>query len=287
MQRIKQEDGSGPSTATNSPAPSPLPSTSAYTDYVLYAGPPSSGTGWRYNVMKFAPVGDKTVDPSSHAAFVQPVKLNRKDPRTVRRLTEEDRERIRKRAMDKAGLDAAGEDTKGEDAEDGAGKRKEREEMDLSLVGKGLSGNVTGQQSRGKGGMFRKKIRRVFVSSEEARRLKREEWMPWVFEDDEGNERWIGRLEGGAGESAAGKAASQNPNSFTAKADAKGTGNTGWRPTANSNETGGGASSYVAFVNDPTKDGFQVFPINRWYKFSQDPKYVTLGTEEAELEVRA
>ncbi|KAK4046410.1 transcription factor IIF subunit tfg1 [Microbotryomycetes sp. JL201] len=281
MQRIKQEDASGPS--------SPASSSSAYTDYVLYAGPPSSQTGWRYNIMKFAPTRDEKIDPSSHDAFIQPVKLNRKDPRTVRRLTEEDRERIRKRAMLKNGMQVDGQGD-GEDDKDGvnsqgqASKRKEREEMDLNLVGKGVSGNIPGQQSRGKGGMFKKKIRRVFVSSEEARRLKREEWMPWVFEDDEGNERWIGRLEGGAGESASAKADARNSASFSSKADAKGTGNTGWRPTASSNETGGGGSSYVAFINDPSKDGFQVVPVHRWYKFSQDPKYVTLGTEEAEQE---
>ncbi|KAM0792768.1 hypothetical protein ACM66B_002541 [Microbotryomycetes sp. NB124-2] len=284
MQRIKQEDGSGsPSSAPSSS----LPSTSAYTDYVLYAAPPSSQTGWRYNIMKFAPTRDDTIDPSSHDAFVQPVKLNRKDPRTVRRLTEEDRERIKKRALLKNGMSVDGEGEDGKDGVAGEGsssQRKEREEMDINLVGKGVSGNIPGQQSRGKGGMFKKKIRRVFVSSEEARRLKREEWMPWVFEDDEGNERWIGRLEGGAGESASGKTDARKADSFSAKADAKGTGNTGWRPTAASNETGGGGSSYVAFINDPSKDGFQVVPVHRWYKFSQDPKYVTLGTEEAEQE---
>ncbi|KAK4056226.1 transcription factor IIF subunit tfg1 [Microbotryomycetes sp. JL221] len=298
MQRIKQEEAataaSGPSTSsTSSPAPSPLPSSNAYTDYVLYAGPPASQSGWRYNIMKFAPTSgqkDKIVDPSDPDLFVQPVKLNRKDPRTVRRLTEEDRERIRKRTLAKNGVKPEGQDGDDtlDDAKDEHGlstKRKERQEMDLDLVGKGLSGNIPGQQSRGKGGMFKKKIRRVFVSSEEARRLKREEWMPWVFEDDEGNERWIGRLEGGAGESASAmKDVRTGKDSFSAKADAKGTGNTGWRPTSTSNETGGGGSSYVAFVNDPSKDGFQVVPVHRWYKFSHDPKYVTLGTEEAEEE---
>lgn len=300
MQRVKQEDTanlapySTSASSTAAPTPSdtasPLPTTSSYTDYVLYSG----GTGhhdWRYNIMKFAALGDKEIDPSNEQMFIKPVKLNRKDPRTVRRLTDEDRERINKRILERNGnATVKGEgDQDGqlgpdaaEDGKDASGVKKEREMIDLTLVGRGVSGAVPAQAQRHKSGMFKKKIRRVFVSSEEARRLKREEWMPWVLEDDEGNERWIGRLEGGAGESVS----AQKSAARSAEADAKGTGMSGWRPEAmQTAEAGGGGSSYVAFVNDPEKEGFQVFPVGRWYRFNQGPKYVTLGTEEAESEV--
>jgi transcription initiation factor TFIIF subunit alpha len=244
--------------------------------------------------MKFAALGDRLIDPANEQLFIKPVKLNRKDPRTVRRLTDEDRERINKRILERNGLasgvKAEGEDTAdgsedvkpGMEGADGSTTKKEREVIDLTLVGKGVSGAVPAQAQRHKSGLFKKKIRRVFVSSEEARRLKREEWMPWVLEDDEGNERWIGRLEGGAGESVS----AQKSAARSAEADAKGTGMSGWRPEAmQTAEAGGGGSSYVAFVNDPDKEGFQVFPVGRWYRFNQGPKYVTLGTEEAETEV--
>lgn len=261
---------------SGSPAPSPLP-TGGYTDYILRSSAPSSSTGWRHNIMKFVALGDRTVDPSSDA-FLKPVKLNRKDPRTVRRLTDEEREQISRAAL---GPDA---EVKEEDVKPEAPVKKEREEIDMSLVGTGTSGLAPSVRS--KATMFKKKTKQVFVSSEEARRLKREEWMPWVLEGDDGGERWIGRLEGGTGESAAGaNGAKTSAAEKTAKADRNGTGMKGWRPPAAPSEAGGGGSSYVAFVFGANGDDFKVVPVNRWYKFSKGPKYVTLGTDEAEDEV--
>jgi transcription initiation factor TFIIF subunit alpha len=285
MDRVKQEPDSLAS-STPSPLPSPLP-TGSYTDFVLRSTAPSTQTGWRYNIMKFGAVGERSIDPTSEA-FIKPVKLNRKDPRTVRRLTDEDRERINRRAMEKNGMVVDGvKDEDGVKNEGDEDVKKEREEMDMSLVGTGTSGLAPAV--RNKNNMFKKKTKRVFVSSEEARRLKREEWMPWVLEDDEGNERWIGRLEGGTGESGGAAAAQSGITSAQIKqdkADKNGTGMKGWRPPSAPSEAGGGGSSYVAFVFGDNGDEFQVVPVNRWYKFSQGPKYVTLGTDEAETEVR-
>ncbi|KAM0746973.1 hypothetical protein T439DRAFT_383608 [Meredithblackwellia eburnea MCA 4105] len=282
---VKEETSGGASPASSLPSPS-----SSFTDYILRSSAPPFKTGWRQNLMKFQTLGNHVVDPASDA-FIQPVKLNRKDPRTVRRLTEQDRERINKRAIAKAaGMEGMEVDSNGIEvkAEDGAGgegaeadsskpQRKEREQMDLSLVGVGKSGKTP--VVRTKNNMFKKKIRRVFVSSEESRRLKREEWMPWVLEDDEGNERWVGALEGGAGERAP-------PPSGTRAGDANrnGTGTQGWRPDDNTVESGGGASNYVAFVFGESGDAFDVYPIHRWYKFSRGPRYATLSTEEADAE---
>jgi transcription initiation factor TFIIF subunit alpha len=253
--------------------------------------------------MKFSASGERTVDPGDEQTFVRPVRLNRKDPRTVRRLTDQDRERFNQRARDKAALavgvdlmqldddDQHGRDDKegiiikGEQGE-GEGEdrdevNKDKEQLDPTLVGRGTTGLTTGSRQRGPGGMFKKKTRRVFVASEESRRLKREEWQPWVLEDDEGQERWVGRLEGGAGE------VELNPQQQ--QQQQRGGGNAaslkGWRPAANASDAGGGGSSYVAFVFGENGDEFQVVPINRWYKFNQGPKYLTLAEEEAEEEV--
>ncbi|GAA6012571.1 hypothetical protein JCM10207_009044 [Rhodosporidiobolus poonsookiae] len=304
--RIKQEQGLQPpldsSSATNSPIPSPLPSSSTnYTDFVLRSAAPSSSSGWKHNIMKFNALGDRSVDPADADLFVRPVKLNRKDPRTVRRLTDEDRERHNRRAMAAAqgrpmDLDAAADadGVKGEEGvkgegEDGdeAGEGK-KEELDPSLVGKGANGGGLPNR-RGPGGQFKKKTRRVYVSSEEARRLKREEWQPWVLEDDEGHERWIGRLEGGAGEvearaGASGTAGRQQQAGGSGQAGNGGAGLQGWRPAAQASDMGGGGSSYVAFVFGDNGDEFKVVPISRWYRFNQGPKYLTLAEEEAEAE---
>ncbi|GAA5910996.1 hypothetical protein JCM8208_003952 [Rhodotorula glutinis] len=289
----KLEPDNGPASHTASPADSPLPSTSSYRDFVLRASAPSSSTQTKYNVMKFAVTGgggDRVIDPQDESQFLRPVKLNRKDPRTVRRLTDEDRERHNQRAIERAAraagvkmeVDGDGavkaEDggPAGEGGEGGASAKDDKEELDLSLVGKG-AGGATNVQRRGPGGMFKKKTRRVFVSSEEARRLKREEWQPWVLEDDEGRERWIGRLEGSAGEI---ESSAKNPQ----QQNGNRAGLQGWRPAADSNATGSGGSAYVAFVLSDNQDEFRVLPVNRWYRFNQGPKYLTLAEEEAEEE---
>lgn len=303
--KIEPMDHSGAavSSQTASPSNSPLPSTSSYRDFILRASAPSSTTGTKYNVMKFAVTGggDRVIDPQDESQFLRPVKLNRKDPRTVRRLTDEDRERHNQRAIERAakargvkmevdgeggvkaeeGAEGAGADGADGAAAGGGGAKDAKEELDLSLVGKG-AGGATNVQRRGPGGMFKKKTRRVFVSSEEARRLKREEWQPWVLEDDEGRERWIGRLEGGAGEieNSANKTSQQGQGSNNRA------GLQGWRPAAESSATGGGGSAYVAFVLSDNQDEFRVLPVNRWYRFNQGPKYLTLAEEEAEEEVR-
>ena len=251
-----------------------------YTDYILRSTAPTRETGWKYNIMKFAAMSDRLVDPSNEASFSRPVRLNRKDPRTVRRLNDEETERINR------GGDTEMLDGEKPELEEKKGK-KVREEMDLSLVGTGTSG--IGPTQRTKGSMFKKKTNRVFVSSEEARRLKREEWMPWVLEDSTSTTRWIGRLEGGTGEqsSSSGTASMKSAAArSTAAANAKGTGMSGWRPPAMTGDAGAGGSCYVAFVFPESGEDFKVYPANRWYKFGQGPKYVTLGTEEAEDEVR-
>ena len=294
---IKTEDSSLPAPASTAPPSAPV----GYTDYILRAPAPSD---WRYNIMKFNALGDRSVDPSS-SAFLQPVKLNRKNPLAVRRLTEDDRERINQRALAKAAAaraeaEAAAkaaaaengepmeEDVKGEEGAAGAegeGKpiKTEKEQIDLSLVGAGVNGVVP---VRSKNSMFKKGTKRVFVTSEEARRLKREEYMPWVLEDDEGNERWVGALEGGTGQAREGKVGADGLTDSQRKAyeaDKKGTGVAGWRrSTAPSAEAGGGGSSYVAFVVGDSGEEFQVIPVGRWYKFSQGPNYLTLNPDEAE-----
>jgi len=254
--------------------------------------------------MKFNALGQRSIDPSS-SAFLKPVKLNRKNPLAVRRLTEEDRERINHRALAAAAkaqaeADAAAkakaaengdpmeEDVKAEDSA-GAGEdelkpvKPEKEQIDLSLVGAGVNGVVP---VRSKNSMFKKGTKRVFVTSEEARRLKREEYMPWVLEDDEGNERWVGALEGGTGQAREGKVGTDGMTDSQRKAyeaDKKGTGVAGWRrSTAPSAEAGGGGSSYVALVVGDSGEEFRVVPVGRWYKFSQGPNYLTLNPDEAE-----
>ncbi|KAG0665390.1 hypothetical protein C6P46_006837 [Rhodotorula mucilaginosa] len=314
--RVKSEDAAAATNDSPSVTASPLPTSSDYNDFLLRSSAPQSsssdpnggGGGWKYNVMKFTAVGDRVIDPADESLFLRPVKLNRKDPRTVRRLTDEDRERHNKRALDRAAK-AAGLDPNAMDVDtkpnvdgdgdnnggEGTGAAEEKEELDPDLVGKGVDGTTTVQR-RGPRGQFKKKFQRVYVASEEARRLKREEWQPWVLEDDEGRERWVGRLEGGAGEigGSANKKGGENAGGAASDqgriAPSTSTGNgspaslDGWRPAAEASAAGGGGSAYVAFVFGDNGDEFKVVPINRWYRFNQGPKYLTLAEEEAEAE---
>lgn len=264
-----------------------------YTDYILRSSAPTSATGWKYNVMKFATLADRVIDLNHNpTAFQHPLRLNRKDPRTVRRLADEEIERYSKALEpgpeEVAAMAAAAimEDVKDEHGVVIAKRDKDgkeipiKEEMDPSLVGRGVKGNAA--VAKKKGSMFQKKTKRVYVASEENRRLRREEWMPWVLEDKDANERWIGRLEGGTGEANSASAANALA---TQTANAAGTGNAGWRPTGSTSEAGGGGSSYVAFVFGENGDDFKVIPASRWYKFNQGPKYAMLGVDEAESEV--
>jgi transcription initiation factor TFIIF subunit alpha len=264
---------------STSPAPT---NSNGYTDYILRSSAPSSSTGWKFNVMKFATLADRVVDLTSEA-FHAPVRLNRKDPRTVRRLNDEDIEKYSKLDLP-VGVDEKGDAMKDamvmDDPTLGPDGKPLKEEMDLSLVGRGVKGLAPAPKKKG---MFKQqRTKRVYVASEEARRLKREEWMPWVLEDKDANERWIGRLEGGTGEAAAASAANL---AAAKKANAAGTGNAGWRPTGTTSEAGGGGSSYVAFVFGENGDDFKVVPASRWYKFNQGPRYAMLGVDEAETEV--
>ena len=93
MDRL-QEESAAPSPSTSTAPGSPAPS-GEYTDYILRSGPVE--TGWRYNIMKFGALDKEYIDPSSDV-FVKPVKLNRKDPRTVRRLTDEERDKMNAKA---------------------------------------------------------------------------------------------------------------------------------------------------------------------------------------------
>ena len=275
------------------PAAPPAPASAVdapsrgYTDFILRSTAPSSQTGIKYNIMKFAAMSDRSIDPADEATFPRPVRLNRKDPRTVRRMNDEEIERIN-RGGDELMEDGTVVKGEGEDVKGKLGK-KVKEEMDVSLVGTGTSGIKP--TARSKGNMFKKKTNRVFVSSEEARRLKREEWMPWVLEDASSTQRWIGRLEGGTGEQQKSSSPSSSNSKLsaaarsTAAANAKGTGMSGWRPPAIVGDAGAGGSCYVAFVFPEDGMDFKVYPANRWYKFGQGPKYVTLGTEDAEEEV--
>ena len=283
----KVEDGSSEQ-GDASTAPSPLSvasaggagSQSTYTDYVLRASPATDGRdGWRYNVMKLASVGDKQVDFAGQD-WAKPVKLNRKDPRFVRRQIEEDRLRRRNAALgkDESGDTIMGDENGGDsDASDVKGKGKEKEVMDPSLVGRGLTGESAAARNKRK--PFKKKTKRVYVTSEEQRRVRRQEFAPWMLEDAKGDERWVGRLEGGAGD------ASQRKMNESAASSRTGT--KGWRPEAKASESGGGGSSYVFFVFGENGEDFQIVPANRWYKFTSEPKYEIFDNEEAEAQVRS
>ncbi|KAI0375667.1 hypothetical protein BV20DRAFT_1040279 [Pilatotrama ljubarskyi] len=154
----------------------PPPPDGPYSEFRLLS---SKLNGWKYDVMKFE--SRKRVDINT---WEKPVKLNRKEPR---------REDPQASAAQQAVAPMIGSDGKiviGPDGKpvmaDAAGRpvRKDTGEV------KEDKGKDKDKKKR-----FQKKTRQVFLVPEETRQLRREERFPWVMEDAQHREVWVGKME--------------------------------------------------------------------------------------------
>lgn len=211
----------GSSSSSNTPARD-------YTDFTLSACSSEDIRDLRYHIMRFhAPrqrSGERQViDPSQ---FTKPIRLHRKDPRNMQnQLTLQEIEERNKRlgittaipkdafnseeqANNKAGIltDAEGDvemkpaentsptpdapNVKEEDKANGTTKPA-GQEVDLSLIA------PDGGARRSKANPFQKKTRQVIVGDPNAKKLRYEEYYPWVLEDFDGKNTWIGNYEAG------------------------------------------------------------------------------------------
>ncbi|OWB69535.1 hypothetical protein B5S30_g4951 [[Candida] boidinii] len=230
----------------------------------------------RFHILKFNSV--KKVD---FKKFHEPARLHRKDPRnlqfqlSLKELEESKIERLKmerekvekrkaflKRKRIEKGLDPEEVEEMEIDAEkvdeememetlpeeekkqrEEAKKREEeklrilaKREADLALVA------PDGGARKPKKNLFKKKTRQIKVYDEEKRRLRYEEYYPWVLEDYDGDNVYVGNYQ------------AQNAQSDT----------------------------YVLLVLDNVNNCFKMVPVEKFYDFKPRNKYATLTLEEAE-----
>ncbi|KAA1081432.1 hypothetical protein PGT21_035555 [Puccinia graminis f. sp. tritici] len=235
--------------------PKPPPTEAKYVSYTLLA---AHDPQLKYNILKFAPSSNRKIEVDS---FVQPIKLNRKDPWAIRKKAEEEKKRSTEAQEENASK--TGENDNNDDEKDNemkvdqdnkASSTSTKQVRDDSVIGPAPASQPKKNQP------FKKKTKQVFIAADQsARMLKKEEYQSWLLEDGSPNgERWVGRYE------SAGAAAGSSASAST------------------STSTNNDASNYVLFRMDPSGEAFQVIPCHRFYRFTQRPNYDTLGADEAE-----
>lgn len=211
------KNGSVLSSNSNDPNPG-----SNYTNFKLRCCTTDEVKDLRHHIMKFH---SKThIDPAE--SFTPPVRLHRKDPRNMQtQLTLAELEDRRKRGLgdhdfdldmkmedepedEKFGLQVKTEtgvtEGTGEKNADDKGKnfagpidknKPPAEQVDLSLIA------PDGGARRAKINPFQKKTRQVILGDVTARKLRYEEHYPWVMEDFDGQNTWVGNYEAGQADS--------------------------------------------------------------------------------------
>lgn len=237
----------------------------SYTDFVLYSPNPSTRE-WRHNLLKLVPASKRdTVDLRS---FKKPVKLNRRDERSLRAENE-----------------PKGDETDDPNAAANGGKQEDPNKAgrDESLIAPGASRRWGAQHQpqnqpqngqNGGGGApvpmprkskpFEKRTSRVFQTeaSVASRKLAKQEQCPWLLEDASGSERWIGHLTGGAA------------------------GLGGIQDGATGGTSATKAGSQMLFVIDEDQNGgMRVLGADRTYRFAPKQTSRNVNSDEAELEV--
>lgn len=129
----------------------------------------------RYHIMKFQSKQDVEIVKS----FTKPVRLHRKDPQNIQfQLTRKEIDAMREQgATQEAPLPVNAE---GE------------EEMNLSQVAPDGGGR------KNKKNMFKRKTKQVSMMDESKRKLRFEEFYPWVIEDYDGKNIYVGNYEAGS-----------------------------------------------------------------------------------------
>ncbi|RUP44765.1 hypothetical protein BC936DRAFT_149039 [Jimgerdemannia flammicorona] len=184
--RPAQQQPSNPSQSTGAPGLSNSPQqqlgqpTSTvpqinFTDFRLV----SSAKASKHNVLKFA--SNKPVHLKN---FAPPIKLHRKDPN----------------APSNAVGSAAAAANSFQEVIGGAGVADPN--MAGSQFGPKSGADTTliaplGGATRNKQMLFKKRTKQIFLAKEDTRKIKEQEQKPWVLEDYDGQNTWLGTLEGG------------------------------------------------------------------------------------------
>ncbi|CAN6667894.1 transcription initiation factor IIF subunit alpha [Trichomonascus vanleenenianus] len=148
-------------------------SSESYTEFKLRSCSADEVKDLRHHVLKFH--SRAKVDPQS---FQQPVRFHRKDPRNLQyQLTISEQEQ-RKQAQEDAVAAAAA----------AAANPTAKPQADMSIV-------APDGGARRFNKPFQKKTRQVQGGDEATKKLRYEEYYPWVMEDFEGENTWVGNYE--------------------------------------------------------------------------------------------
>lgn len=190
-----------------------------FKDYKLRSCTAEEVSGLRHHIMKFHGKAKDDLVKS----FTQPVRLHRKDPRNMQnQLTLAELQERRNRTLGNGvpgesfgsdtpmsdgdsvkaepglpglpGLEQTAEEKDEKSKKDDKGKAP-TEQVDLSLIA------PDGGARRAKVNPFQKKTRQVILGDENARKLRYEEHYPWVIEDFDGKNTWVGNYEAGQADS--------------------------------------------------------------------------------------
>jgi transcription initiation factor TFIIF subunit alpha len=130
----------------------------------------------RFHMMKFQ--STKNVDIVND--FTKPVRLHRKDPRNIQfHLTRQEIDRRKREEEDKKSEENGQDDTNANG-------------MDMSQVA------PDGGARKHKKSLFKRKTRQLNLMDEDKRKLRYEEFYPWVIEDYDGKNVFVGNYEAGS-----------------------------------------------------------------------------------------
>ncbi|KAL6451954.1 TFG1 Transcription initiation factor IIF subunit alpha [Candida maltosa Xu316] len=162
----------------------------------------------RFHIMKFATKQDVDIVKD----FTKPVRLHRKDPRNMQfHLTREELDQ-RKREQEQAKLEKIKqeeEEGKSEEALQQEERRKKKEEIASKIAPeKPTNKNGTdlsqvapdGGARKNRKNLFKRKTRQINLMDEGKRKLRYEEHYPWVIEDYDGKNVYVGNYEAGSTE---------------------------------------------------------------------------------------
>ncbi|KAI0921869.1 hypothetical protein AcW1_004272 [Taiwanofungus camphoratus] len=193
------DDSRSPSPSKPRPLARPRPPKPKDTDDDLKPPPPegpyaefrlmsSALNGWKYDVMKF-----DSRKPVDIAAWQQPVKLNRKEPRR------EGDDGIVAAAPQPVGpmLGPDGKPVIGADGKIVMVDAEGRPIRPGETYANGSGADKGKDKDKGAAAKkrFQKKTKQVFLVPEATRQLRREERYPWVIEDGSQKELWVGKME--------------------------------------------------------------------------------------------
>ncbi|KAG8951331.1 hypothetical protein FRC03_012579 [Tulasnella sp. 419] len=179
------------SSASSSFIADSTPTTDDYDNYTLLSVDPSD---WKYSVMTFKPPNaSTTVDFAKD--FNPPIKMNRKQPKSVIYSTPATSEQGPLKPM----LGADGKPVYGPDGKIIMVNSEGQTTISMAKAaaaakdkGKGKDKEAPGAKKKGSN---KPRTKQTFVASEETRAKRREEYNPWVLEDANGNQEWVGRME--------------------------------------------------------------------------------------------